>query len=102
MKIWTSTAKGDERIIAYIDQTIYSGNPKLTDLDTCVQDLKMRKIPGSNFISIPQHYLKAINLESGKGYIEVLYGVDSCEHLRIKDEKTRTEIFEYLKANVPN
>ena len=101
MKIWTSTEKGDERIIAYIDQTIYSGNPKLTDLDACVQDLKMRKIPGSNFVSIPQHYLKEINLESGKGYIEVLYGADSCEHLRIKDEKTRTEIFEYLKANVP-
>jgi hypothetical protein len=102
MKVWTSTEKGDERIIAYIDQTIHSGNPKLTDLDSCVQDLKMGKIPDSNFISIPQHYLKSINLESGKEYIEVLYGGDSCEHLRIKDEKSRTEIFEYLAANVPN
>src|SRR4051812_46232350 len=102
MKTWTSTEKGDERIIAYIDQTIYSGNPKLADVDAVVQDLKMRKVPTSNFVSIPQHYLKEINLEGGKEYIEVLYGADSSEHLQIKDDKSRKEIFEYFKANVPN
>jgi hypothetical protein len=102
MKIWTSTEKGDDRIIAYIDQTIYSGNPKLTDLDACVEDLKIRKMPDNSFISIPQRYLKSINLESGNGFIEVLYGADSSEHLRIKNEKTRTEIFEYFKAHIPN
>lgn len=102
MKIWTSTEKGDDRIIAYIDHTIYSGNPKLTDLDACVEDLKIRKMPDNSFISIPQRYLKSINLESGNGFIEVLYGADSSEHLRIKNENTRTEIFEYFKANIPN
>ena len=102
MKIWTSTEKGNEKIIAFVDKTIYRGNPKLTEIDSCVYDLKMKIIPTDNFIGIPLHYLKEINLQEGEGYIEILFGKDSYEHLRITDFQTRTEIFDYFKSAIPN
>jgi hypothetical protein len=62
----------------------------------------MGVIPKKKCIEIPQHYLKEVNQTEGKKYIEVLFGKDSVEHLRIGDDKTRTEIFEYLKENIPS
>ncbi|HMC86590.1 MAG TPA: hypothetical protein VKI61_13780 [Chitinophagaceae bacterium] len=102
MKIWISEEQGDEKIIAYIDQTIYSGNPKPANIDACVTDLKTGVIPSVNFIGIPLNYLKEINLQEGKQYIEVLFGGSSSENLRIKDSKKRTEVFDYFKNNIPN
>jgi hypothetical protein len=102
MQIWTNEEKGNEKIIAYIDQTIYRGNPKSSEIDSCIYDLKMRKIPTDSFVGIPLHYLKEINIQEGKEYIEILFGGDSYEHFRIKDQNRRTEIFNYFKANIPN
>jgi hypothetical protein len=102
MQIWTNEEKGNEKIIAYIDQTIYRGNPKSSEIDSCIYDLKMRKIPPDSFVGIPLHYLKEINIQEGKEYIEILFGGDSYEHFRIKDQNRRTEIFNYFKANIPN
>jgi hypothetical protein len=102
MKIWSSYEKGDDKIIAYLNGTIYRGNPTIDEIDTFVFNFKMQEIPAKNFTAIPLHYLKQINLENGRNYIEILFGSDSTEHLRIKDADKRKEIFEYLKSNIPN
>jgi hypothetical protein len=51
-------------------------------------------------LAIPIAYVKFIELAKGKTYIEVFFGSDSNEHLRINNEKTRNEVFEYLQKNL--
>lgn len=99
--IWKSKTQGEDKIIAFIDNIIYKGNPKDDQLEKIILELKNHK-PSSNLIGIPLSHIKEINLEDGKNYIEVLFGMDSTEHLRIKDRERRDEIFGFLKSNVPN
>ncbi len=102
MKIWISDEKGNDKIIAYHDGTIYRGNPDKDEMDNAVRSLQMLDIPVKNFTPIPLHYMKLINMDEGENYIEVLFGRDSSEHLRIKDADKRKEIFEFFKANIPH
>ena len=95
MKIWTNTENGNEKIIAHVENTIYRGNPKLSEIDDCVYDLKMKKIPASDFFGIDLSEIQQVNLQDGKNYLEILFGRGSYEHFRIKNEHTRIEIFNY-------
>ena len=99
MKIWKNEEKKDDKIIAYFNQTIYKGNPGPGEIDNCIFELQMQKIP-NGFFSIPLHYISQINLQDGKEYIEVLFK-GSTEHLKIKDSKIRNEVFDYFKENIP-
>lgn len=101
VKIWTGREKGNEKIIACLDQTIYRGNPGLEEIEKCVYDLKLKTIPVDKFVGIPFGYLKQVNLQDGKEYVEFLFGIDSYDHFRIKDIKVREEIFEFLKVTLP-
>ena len=101
MQIWKSDQKGDDKIIAFFNQTIYKANPKPEEVDGYISDLKMQNIPTRNAIEIPLSYIKQISMQEGKNYIEVSFGQDSSEHLRIGDDKMKTEIFNFFKQNVP-
>ena len=101
MKIWKGNAKSDEKIIAYYDSIIYICNPKESEVENVIQNLKMNIIPTDKFTSVPLSYLKEIHLEEGKKYIEILFGGDSKEQLNINDPEIRNEIFEYFKSNIP-
>jgi len=101
MKIWRSSEKGDDKIIAYFNDTIYQGNPKPADIENVVHNLKMQIIPTDNFTGIPLSYLKEIHLRNGNRYIEILFGKESLEQLKISDLGKRIEIFEYFKTNIP-
>lgn len=99
--IWTSTTKGDDKIIAFLNNTIYKGNPKESDIKAIISALETQKTVPASLMSIPHSYLREINLEDGNNYIEVLFGSDSTEHLTINDATKRNEIFEFLKTNIP-
>lgn len=99
--IWTSTTKGDDKIIAFFNNTIYKGNPKEADLKAVVTELENQKTIPVSLMSIPRSYLKEVNLEDGRNYIEILFSADSTEHLKINDKNRRNEIFEFLKNNIP-
>lgn len=101
MKIWRSEEKGDDKIIAYFDNMIYRVNPKPGDIEQVLYDFTINKAPIKDFIGIPLNYVREINLEDGKEYIVVLFNKDSYEHLKIKDQSKRIEIFEYFKNNLP-
>ena len=101
MKIWTSSESGSEKIIGFFNQTIYKGNPRQNDIEACLSDLKMHVIP-KGFIGIPLNYIREINMQEGKNYIEVRFGNDSYQNYRIKNEHVRNEIFEYLRFNIVN
>lgn len=100
--IWENKVKGNDRIIAYVNNTIYRGNPKEEDVNKILFELKNDKNQISNLMGIPLSYIKEINLEVGKNYIEILFGKDSSELLKINDEKKKVEIFQYLKENIEN
>ncbi len=100
MKIWTSNEKKDDKIIALSDEYIYKGNPPSNEIGSSVFDLEMKTVPLKHFFAIPLSYISAINLQEGKKYIEVLFRGD-YEHLKIMDDKTRVEVFEFFKHNIP-
>ncbi len=101
MKVWRCDENTDDKVIAFINQTIYKCNPKNSEIDHCINDIRNGIIPTSNYIRIPTPYIKEILLQEGKNYIEVLFGQDSSEHLKIRGELLRTEIFNYFKDNIP-
>lgn len=101
MTIWKSNLKGDDKIIAYFNNTIYKGNPKPEEIDSTIRELNSGNKPKTNLFGIPQSLLKEIHLEEGKEYIQVFFGDDSYELLRINDENKRLEIFDFFKQNIP-
>lgn len=100
MKTWTSTEKGDDKIIVYANETIYKANPPESETDACLFDLKTQQKISKHFFGIPLQYVSTITLEEGKEYIEILFRGDT-EHLRIKDDASRNEVFAYFKTNLP-
>lgn len=100
--IWENKVKGNDRIIAFVNNTIYRGNPKEEDINTVIFELKNGKAQISNLIGIPLAYIKEINLEKDKDDIEIFFGKNSTETLRIKDENSKNEIFDFLKLNINN
>jgi hypothetical protein len=102
MKIWTSDVKGDDRIIAFIDNIIYRGNPKQGEMETILYNLKKAIIPEKNFTGIPLSYIREITMQEGKPVIEVFFGTELTEQFTIKDDTRRNEIFDYFKANIPD
>ncbi len=100
MKFWTSIYKNDDKIIAYHEDTLYIINPKIEELDSVVANLNLGIVPNKISIGIPSSYMKQINMEENKKYIEVLFGKGSSEHLRMQDSIKRNEIFEYLRSSI--
>lgn len=100
MKVWTSYEKGDDKIIVFSNEIIYKANPKVTEIDNYLFDLKLQKIPSKKYFGIPLSYISEINQQEGKKYIEILFRSDT-EHFRISDDKIRNEIFEHFKQNIP-
>lgn len=100
--IWENKHKGNDRIVAFVNNTIYRGNPKEDQISNILFELKNEKKLISNITGIPISYIKEINLESEKKNIEILFGKDSYELIKINDEKSRVEIFEFFKNNIQN
>jgi hypothetical protein len=101
MNIWRSENKNDDKIIAYFNETIYKCNPKESEIENVFNNLKNNQAPTNNFTSVPLSYLKEIQLEEGKNYIEIFFGGDSTEQLKINDSLVKDDIFQYLKTNIP-
>jgi len=101
LKIWTSSDRNSDKIIAITGNIIYKGNPKPEQLQHCVRSLENGAIP-ENLFGVPFAYIKTVTLEKSATLIEIQFGTDSNEELRITDETKRLEIFECLKENISN
>jgi hypothetical protein len=101
MSIWKNENKNDDKIIAYFKDTIYKCNPKESEIDKVMDGLKNIQTPINNYIGIPVSYLKEIHLQEGKDFIEIFFGADSSEELKINDSVVRNEIFQFFKTNIP-
>ncbi len=101
IQVWTSNEKGNDKLIAFANNTIYKANPK-TDEETelLAIGLKAGSFDSSKVWEIKTMHCNIIRLEDGKPYIEILWGKDGEEQLRITDE--RYKVFDYIKTNTPN
>ncbi|GAO44164.1 hypothetical protein [Flavihumibacter petaseus] len=100
MKFWTNEEKGDDRIIAFSEETLYRINPRPTEMEQVLADLRANKLPERNCSGVPVHYFKAVEMENGRDNFVVRYNADSYEHFRVKDAITRNEIYQYLQDNI--
>ncbi len=100
-KIWKLKESKSNKLILIKDKTIYKGNPKNSDFDRInseTTDFSFSK----DLFSIPYSYIKKIENQSGKNYIKIFFGKDSEEELYIDNERTKKEVFEYLKQDTSN
>ena len=100
-KDWTSSVKGEDKLILITGEKIYKANPKGEVNSKYIHEVKSEKKPKGSF-GIPFSYINEIQLREGKKIIQIFFGQESEEHLRIKSEDKKKEIFEYLKDNIPN
>lgn len=102
MKTWISEEKSDDKIVGYLNDTIYRVNPKAKEIAGVAYDFTMNIAPTKHFTAVPMYYVKQIDQEEGMNYLVVHFGSGSYEHLRIKDPAIRNEVFNYFKDNLPN
>ena len=100
MKIWRGDENTDDKIIAMNNSVVYKGNPQNAEINHCINELMNGIIPKVGFIGIPLSYLKEIRQQEGRDQIELFFGRDSEEHLKIKNDIMRNDIFNYFKENL--
>lgn len=102
VKIWTNQGKNDDKIIAIVDEVIYKCNPKTEDTEDFVRAFRVKSIPDKETFGVPLSYIKEFIYQEQKNYIQIMFGIDSEEHLRIGDTENRKEIFEHFKNIIPH
>jgi hypothetical protein len=102
-EVWTSNEKGNDKLIAFIDGVIYKANPKTDEeTDEMAKAIKLGSFDARKLWEIKTRNCKEIRLQDGKPYIEIYWGKDGEEQLRITDEYKRYRIFECIKVNTPD
>ncbi len=103
MEVLTSNEKGNDKLIAFNNGTIYKANPKTDEeTDTLARDLKSGFFDSTKLWDIKINHCKEIRLQDGKPYIEIFWTKDGEEQLRISDKNKRYKFFDLIKANAPN
>lgn len=100
-RIWTNYDNKGEKIIAFVNATLYKANPKEEELEFLVARMQANDFSDTSLFGIPLDYVRDIRLQEGNDHIQVFFGRDSEEHFLIKDETLREEIFAYLKEHIP-
>ena len=100
-KTWVNTGKEEDRIIGFGNDMIYKANP-IEELITDYADKIEENELTDDVLRVPFSYIKSIQYQEGKNYIQIFFGQDSEEHLRITDNTKRLEILAHFKQNIPN
>jgi hypothetical protein len=100
VEVWTNSQKNNDKLIGFGNNIIYKANPK-TDEETeeLARGLRSGSFDKSKIWDINTKNCKEIRLQEGKACIEIFWGKDGEEQLRITDEYMRYQIFEKIKSN---
>lgn len=98
-KLWKLSEPKSDKLILIKNRIIYKGNPdreKVSkfSLDT---DTPTNQETEKELFGIPYQYITKIINQEGIKHIEIFFGQDSEEELTIENEKTKNEIFQFLK-----
>ncbi|SHN13122.1 hypothetical protein [Chitinophaga sp. CF418] len=100
-RYWTNYDNKGDKLLAFANGTLYKANPKPDEIENIVRDMQMNDFTAPGLFSIPADYIKEVHLQEGNDYIQVFFGQNIEEHLQIKDDATRQEIFDFLKDHLP-
>ncbi len=101
-KAWKFSESKSDKLILIKNQTIYKGNlerEKINRFSLDTETSSNNEIEKELF-SIPYQYIKKIINQKGIKHIKIFFGNDSEEELNIKNEKTKNEIFDFLKNDI--
>jgi hypothetical protein len=100
IEVWTSSEKGNDKLIGFANNVIYKANPKTDEeTDNLARQLQSGSFDSTKVWEINIRNCREIRLENGKPYIEIFWGKDKEEQLRITDEYKRYKVFDFIKAN---
>ena len=99
IEVWTSSLRDNDKLIGLGNGKVYKANPK-TDEETEALAFDMRKgnFDTTKVWDIPILHCKEIRLQEHKPMIEIFFGREGEEELRITDEYQRHIIFEKIKS----
>jgi hypothetical protein len=103
IEVWTNDQRGNDKLIGFGNGIIYKANPKTSDeTETLARSMRAGSFDTTKVWDINTKNCKEIRLQDGKPYIEILWGKDGEEQLKITDEYLRYKIFDHIKANTPH
>ncbi len=100
-KFWKISDSKSNKLIFIKDKTIYKGNPEQEDLNKLNSESTNLTFL-ENLFSIPYSYIKRIENQKGNNEIKIFYGSDSEDELILNDVRVKSEIFEFLKQDIPS
>ncbi len=100
-KFWKISDSKSNKLIFIKEKTIYKGNPKQEELNRLNQESTNLSFL-DNIFNIPYSYIKRVENQEGNNEIKIFYGSDSEDELIIDDKNTKSEVFEFLKQDIPD
>lgn len=88
------------RLIFIKDKSIYFGTPKDLNSNDFLFNLK-KGIITEEIFSIPYSYISQIENQSKSQIIKIYFGKDSEDEIYIKDNLIKSEVFDFLKSELP-
>jgi len=76
IKIWINKEAGSDTIIALGDDRIFKISPKDDSISQYANDIE-NEIIAKDVFAIPFTHIKSIQLQEGRKYFQVFFGIDS-------------------------
>jgi len=103
IEVWTNSLKGNDKLIGFGNGFIYKANPKtIEETEILATNMRNGVFDTTKVWDIQAKYCSEIRLQEGKTYIEIFYGKEGEQDLRVADEYLRFKIFETIKKGLPD
>ncbi|MFI5129368.1 MAG: hypothetical protein ACHQFX_05225 [Chitinophagales bacterium] len=103
IEVWTHSEPGNDKLIGFGNNIIYKANPRTEqETEILAKGLKAGSYDSTKIWDISTKNCREIRLQDGKPYIEIFWGKEGEEQLRVADEYLRYKIFDRIRAGTPN
>lgn len=101
IKNWKNTDNKELTVLAYAEKTIYKITSRPEDLFSILRNMDKGVLPSEINLTIPLIYIREIKHERGSNQFDILFAKNSFEHVRMDNEETIDEIFDFLTVELP-
>lgn len=99
IEVWTNSLKGNDKLVGFGNGVIYKANPKTyEEVEALAANMRKGVFDTTKVWEISTRRCREIRMQDGKSFIEIYWGKDGEEELRITDEYLKHKIFEVIKA----
>jgi len=97
-KTWINRKKGEHNFILFNNDTLYRRLIKDQEFNRIENEIN-NGIIDDKFIGLPISYIKTIEFREDDDALNIEYGKDSEDEIKVSDPILRKDIFDYIKAN---